>query len=139
MNLSEKRYLNLKFDILNVLRKFSFHEKYKLFLVIPQSKSEVKSMPTYILMSTLTPRGRKTIGEKPERIREVNQEIEKLGAKVVAQYAVLGPYDFVNVVTAPDNETIARLSVELGARGTVQIMSMPAIPTSEFINAMKKK
>ncbi|KPV61931.1 MAG: GYD domain protein [Candidatus Bathyarchaeota archaeon BA2] len=95
-------------------------------------------MPTYILLSTLTAEGRKTIKSKPSRIKEVNKEIEAFGAKVVAQYAVLGPYDFVNVVEAPDNDTIARVSVELGSRGTVQIMSMPAIPIDKFV-AMAKK
>jgi len=95
-------------------------------------------MPTYILLSTLTAEGRKTIKEKPERIREVNKEIEAFGAKVVSQYAVLGPYDFVNVVEAPDNETITRVSVELGARGTVQIMSMPAIPIDKFVATAKR-
>lgn len=96
-------------------------------------------MPTYILLSTLTAKGRKTIGEKPERIREVNKEIEAFGAKVLEQYAVLGPYDFINIVEAPDNETIARISVELGARGTVQIMSLPAIPGETFIKTVKRK
>jgi len=119
-------------------RKNHFCEKYKL-----QERRncilEVECMPTYILLSTLTAEGRKTIKEKPERIREVNKEIEAFGAKVVSQYAVLGPYDFVNVVEAPDNETITRVSVELGARGTVQIMSLPAIPIDKFIAMAKKK
>jgi uncharacterized protein with GYD domain len=96
-------------------------------------------MPTYILLSTLTPEGGKTVKERPERIQEVNKEIEALGVKVMYQYAVLGPYDFVNVVEAPDNETIARVSVELGSRGTIKIISMPAIPTEKFISAIKKK
>jgi uncharacterized protein with GYD domain len=89
-------------------------------------------MATYILLSTLTDEGRKTLKQKPSRIQEVNKEIESMGAKVVGQWAVLGPYDFVNVVEAPNNETVARISVELGARGTVQIMSLPAIPIEEF-------
>jgi len=96
-------------------------------------------MPTYVLLSTLTAEGRKTVKDRPERIREVNREIEALGAKVVAQYAVLGPYDFVNIVEAPDNNTIARVSVELGSRGTIQIMSLPAIPLDQFISSVKKK
>ncbi|KPV61820.1 MAG: GYD domain protein [Candidatus Bathyarchaeota archaeon BA1] len=96
-------------------------------------------MPTYILLSTLTDEGRKTVKERPERIKEVNKEVEALGVKVISQYAVLGPYDFINVVEAPDNQTIARVSVELGSRGTVQIMSLPAIPIEEFIKAVKKK
>jgi len=87
---------------------------------------------TYILLSTLTDEGRKTLKGKPSRIQEVNKEIESMGAKVVGQWAVLGPYDFVNVVEAPNNETVARVSVELGARGTVQIMTLPAIPIEEF-------
>jgi len=95
-------------------------------------------MPTYILLSTLTAEGRKTVKSKPDRIKEVNQEIETLGARVLGQYAVLGPYDFVNIVEAPDNETIARISVELGARGTIQIMSLPAIPLDQFIAKVKK-
>jgi len=96
-------------------------------------------MPIYILLSNLTEEGRRTVKARPERIQEVNKEIEAWGAKVIAQYAVLGPYDFVNVVRAPDNKTIAKVSMELGARGTVQIMSMPAIPVDEFIASAKKK
>ena len=96
-------------------------------------------MPLYVLLSTLTDEGRRTVKERHGRILEVDKEIETLGAKVIAQYAVLGPYDFVNVVRAPDNKTIAKLSMELGARGTVQIMSMPAIPVKDFIESAKKK
>jgi uncharacterized protein with GYD domain len=94
-------------------------------------------MATYILLSTLTDEGRKTIKGRPERIEEVNKEIESMGAKVVDQYAVLGPYDFISVVEAVDNETIARISVELGARGTIQIMTLPAIPVPKFIEKLK--
>ena len=95
-------------------------------------------MPIYILMSTLTDEGWKTIKDKPERIKEVNRELEKYGVKVLNQYATLGPYDFVNIVDAPDNKTIAKISIELGSRGTIQIKSMPAIPVDEFITAVKK-
>ena len=96
-------------------------------------------MAIYIMLSTLTDEGRKTIKMRPERIREVNKELEKMGIKVLAQYAVLGKYDFVNVLEAPDNETIARVSVELGARGTVQLLTMPAIPIEEFAELFKTK
>lgn len=95
-------------------------------------------MPTYVLLSTLTAEGRKTVKSNPERIKEVNREIEAFGARVLAQYAVLGPYDFVNIIEAPDNETITRISVELGSRGTIQIMSLPAIPLDQFIARVKK-
>jgi uncharacterized protein with GYD domain len=96
-------------------------------------------MPTYILLSILTAEGRKTVKEKPNRILEVNKEIEAFGAKVLKQYAVLGPYDFVNVVEAPNNETIAKISIELGSRGTLKVMSLPALPVEEFIEKIKKK
>ncbi len=94
-------------------------------------------MATYIFLSTLTDEGRKTIKGRPERIQEVNKEIEAMGAKVVDQYAVLGGYDFISVVEALDNETVARISVELGARGTVQITTLPAIPIPRFIERLK--
>ena len=90
-------------------------------------------MATYIFLSTLTDEGRKTIKGRPDRIQEVNKEIEAMGAKVVDQYAVLGGYDFISVVEAVDNETVARISVELGARGTIQITTLPAIPIPQFI------
>ena len=96
-------------------------------------------MPTYILLSKLTDEGWKTVREKPERIKEVNRELETMGVKVVHQYATLGSYDFMNIVEASDNKTIARISLEMGSRGTIQIMSMPAIPIDEFIAAIKKK
>ena len=95
-------------------------------------------MPIYVLLSTLTSEGRKTIKEKPERIKEVNKEIEAFGARVLSQYAVLGRYDFVNVVEAPNNDVITRVSVELGSRGTVHIMSMPATPVDDFVSMFKK-
>ncbi|MDG6908451.1 MAG: GYD domain-containing protein [Nitrososphaerota archaeon] len=94
-------------------------------------------MPTYVLLSTLTPEGRKTVKERPSRIAEVNKEIERYGAKVVSQFVVLGQYDFVSILEAPDNETVARVSAELGSRGTVQIMSMPAMSVDGFIKGFK--
>ena len=94
-------------------------------------------MATYIFLSTLTDEGRKTIKGRPERIQEVNKEIEAMGAKVVDQYAVLGGYDFISIVEAVDNETVARISVELGARGTIQISTLPAIPVPQFIDRLK--
>lgn len=93
-------------------------------------------MPIYIMISTLTDEGRKTIKKHPERIEEVNREIENMGAKVLAQYAVLGQYDFLNILEAPNNEAIAKLSIELGSRGTIQIITLPAIPVEEFIARM---
>jgi uncharacterized protein with GYD domain len=100
--------------------------------------AECDLLPHYILLSTLTAEGRKTLKSKPDRIKEVNKEIEAFGAKVLSQYAVLGPYDFVNIVEAPDNETVSRVSVELGAIGTVKIMSLPAVPLDRFISGLRK-
>ena len=94
-------------------------------------------MPTYILLSSLTPGGLETLRERPERLKEVNAEIERMGARVVAQYAVLGPYDFINILEAPDEKTIAKVSVAIGARGTVRIQTLTAIPVDDFIDALK--
>ena len=96
-------------------------------------------LPFYVLLSKLTDEGWKTIRERPERIKEVNRELEAFGVKVLNQYAVLGQYDFVNIIEAPDNETVAKISVELGSRGTIHIMSMPAIPIDKFIESIKRK
>lgn len=93
-------------------------------------------MPTFILLSTLTPEGVQTVKNNPSRIREVNREVEQLGASVKAQWAVLGRFDFVNVIEAPDEKTMARVSLELGSRGTAHYESLSAIPIDEFIAAI---
>jgi uncharacterized protein with GYD domain len=93
-------------------------------------------MPTFVLLSTLTPEGVQTVKNNPTRIREVNKEIEQLGATVQAQWATLGRYDFVNIVEAPDEQTIARVSLELGSRGTARYETLVAIPVDDFIAAL---
>ena len=90
-------------------------------------------MPTYIMLSTLTPDGVQTVKNNPNRIREVNQELEQLGATVKAQWATLGRFDFINVVEVPDEQTMARVSLELGSRGTARYESLTAIPIDDFI------
>ena len=90
-------------------------------------------MPTWIMLTTLTPEGVQTVKNNPQRIREVNKEIEQLGATVKAQWATLGQFDFVNVVEAPDEKTLARVSLELASRGTGHYESLAAIPIDEFI------
>src|SRR5512147_1068181 len=97
------------------------------------SKKGERGMATYVILSTLTDEGRKTIKEKPKRILEVKKELEKMGIKVKEQYAVLGPYDFINIVEAKDNEAIMRMSVEIGARGSVQLVTLPAIPVASLV------
>ncbi|HEV2773285.1 MAG TPA: GYD domain-containing protein [Thermoleophilaceae bacterium] len=93
-------------------------------------------MPTFIMISRLTAEGVQTIKNNPQRIKEVNQEIEQLGAEVKEQWATLGQFDFVNVVEAPDEQTMARISLELGSRGTARYESLPAIPVDDFISAI---
>lgn len=95
-------------------------------------------MGKYIMLTTLTDEGRKTVKMRPERIKEVNTELEKMGVKVHAQYAVLGPYDFINILEAPDNETISRVAIELGSRGTVQLVTLSAISIERFEEKLKK-
>jgi len=90
-------------------------------------------MPYYVTLTNLTEQGRKTIKARPERIREVNKELTAMGGKILAQYAVLGPYDFVTILEAENNDVIMGISVELSARGTLQIMSLPALEIDKFI------
>ena len=96
-------------------------------------------MAIYVMLSSLTPEGSKTLHARPDRLDEVNREIEEFGCKIVSQYAVLGPYDFVTILEAPDNETIAHLSVDLASRGTVKILTLPASPLPDFLRKLKGK
>lgn len=94
-------------------------------------------MGYYIILTNLTDEGRKTIKENPARLFEVNKELEAMGVKVKQQFAVLGPYDFVNIIEAPDNETVMKMSVALGARGSLHLLSLPAVPVENLIHVMK--
>jgi uncharacterized protein with GYD domain len=93
-------------------------------------------MPTYILLSNLTAQGVQTLKSNPARLREVNRDVEELGARVVHQWATLGPFDFVNVVEAPDAATVARVSVALGARGSAKLQTLTALTIDEFLGAL---
>jgi uncharacterized protein with GYD domain len=93
-------------------------------------------MPTFIMLSTLTPEGVQTVKNNPQRIKEVNKEVEQIGCKVLAQWATLGRFDFINVIEAPDDKTMSKLSIELGSRGTAHYESLPAIPIDEFIESL---
>lgn len=95
-------------------------------------------MAKFVMLTTLTDEGRKTIMENPGRIKEVNKEVEAMGAKVLAQYAVLGPYDFVNIIEAPSNEVISRVAVTLGSRGTLQTMTLATMDIDAFIGSLRK-
>ncbi len=93
-------------------------------------------MPTYVMLTNLTPDGVKTLKSNPNRVGEVNKEVEALGAKVVDQWAVLGRYDFITVVEAPDSKTMAKVSVELGSRGTMTSETLVAMSSSEFAESI---
>lgn len=95
-------------------------------------------MTTFIMLSTLTDEGRKTLKQRPDRLKAVNKEVESMGARVTAQYAVLGGYDFVNVIEAPSNEVMARIAMELGARGTMKVTTLPAMGIDQFVEMMGK-
>src|ERR1041384_1049210 len=90
------------------------------------------AMPTFIMLSTLTPEGVQTVKNNPQRIREVNSEVEQLGATVKAQWSVLGRFDFVSIVEAPDESTMARVSLELGSRGAGRFVPRSALPTADL-------
>jgi uncharacterized protein with GYD domain len=91
-------------------------------------------MAVYVMLTTLTDQGRKAIKANPERIREVNKEVEAMGVRILAQYALLGPYDFVNILESKDNKTVSKVAVELGARGTLQTLTMAAMTLDELIS-----
>jgi uncharacterized protein with GYD domain len=93
-------------------------------------------MPVFIMLTNLTSNGVKTLKDNPGRVQEVNKEVEQLGVKVLSQWATLGEYDFVSVVEAPDEKTMAKVSVELGSRGTTTNETMSAIPAEEFTKAL---
>jgi uncharacterized protein with GYD domain len=90
-------------------------------------------MPIFILLSTLSLQGVQTLKSNPERLRQVNQDVEELGARVLHQWATLGEFDFVNIVEAPDLETIAKVSIALGARGSTRIQTLPALEIEAFL------
>ena len=93
-------------------------------------------MATFIMLTTLTADGIKTLKDNPARIGEVNKEVEQLGVKVKDQYATLGQYDFISIVEAPDAETMAKVSVELGSRGTTSSQTLTAIPAEDFAKSL---
>lgn len=93
-------------------------------------------MPTYLMLTNLTADGVRTLKNNPGRITEVNREVEQMGVKVVSQFATLGQYDFVTVVEAPDEQTMAKVSVELGSRGTMTSQTLAAIPAEDLAGSL---
>ena len=94
-------------------------------------------MALYLMLTSLTEKGRQTLNANPARLREVNRDVEALGAKVLHQWASLGEYDFVNVVEAPDDLTIAKVSIALGARGSAKLESLPLIEVDDFLSSLE--
>jgi uncharacterized protein with GYD domain len=90
------------------------------------------------MMTNLTDEGRKTVKTNPQRIKEVNKEVEAMGVKILAQYVALGQYDFINILDAPDNETIAKVATELGSRGTLQTNTLAALTLDNYIDTLKR-
>jgi uncharacterized protein with GYD domain len=89
------------------------------------------------MLTTLTDEGRKTIKNNPERIQDVNKEVEAMGIRIVSQLSLLGPYDFINILEAPSNDAVVKLAVELGSRGTLQTLTMAAMPIEQLIETLK--
>jgi len=88
------------------------------------------------MLTTLGPDGWQTIRENPDRIRAVKQEVEAMGLKVLAQYGLLGQYDFLNIIEAPDEQTMARAAIMLAARGTLRTTTFQAVPVDELIDSL---
>jgi uncharacterized protein with GYD domain len=101
-----------------------------------EHKGEVIPMPDYIMLTNLTADGVQTLKNNPTRVQEVNKEVEQLGVKVKEQWATLGQYDFITVVEAPDTQTMAKVSVELGSRGTMTSQTLAALPAEELAKAL---
>ena len=93
-------------------------------------------MPTYVMLTNLSAEGVRTLKNNPGRVAEVNKEVEQIGARVVAQYATLGQYDFVTIIEAPDEKTMAKVSVELGSRGTMSSQTLTAIAADELSGSL---
>jgi len=96
-------------------------------------------MSVYLMLTTLTDNGREAVQEDPERLREINKEVEYMGVKILSQYALLGQYDFVNIVEAPSNEAMAKLAIRLSVKGTFQTLTLAAITIESLIAALKKR
>jgi len=90
-------------------------------------------MPVYVVLTTLTDEGRKTIRDNPHRIKEVNKEMAGMGVKLKEQYALFGQYDFINIVEAADDAVLMKMLMQLASRGTVSTLTLPATPTDEFV------
>jgi uncharacterized protein with GYD domain len=101
-------------------------------------EKEVK-MSVYLMLTTLTDAGRKALQDDPEILKEINKEVEFMGVKILTQYALLGQYDFVNIIEAPNNEAVAKLAIRLSAKGTTQTLTLAAISIDDLITTLKER
>jgi uncharacterized protein with GYD domain len=113
--------------------------RYATYIIRLKSSSEEVIMPIYVMLTTLTDTGRRAIQEDPETLREINKEVEYMGVKILDQYALLGQYDFVNILEAPSNEVMAKLATRLSARGNFQTLTLAAITIDALIDTLKQK
>lgn len=120
------------FNPLNDHQNLSINNKF----LFAELSLEVMNLPTYVVLSRLTGKGRETVKDNPERIKEVNDELEEMGAEVVDQYAVFGRFDFVNILEVPDEETMAQISVEMGSRGSVMLETLQAVEIDDLIESV---
>ena len=95
-------------------------------------------MPTYLMLTKLTAQGVQTLKANPARLREVNRDVEELGAKVLQQWATIGEYDFVNIVEAADAAAIAKVSLALGARGSAKLQSLELLEVDALIDELER-
>jgi uncharacterized protein with GYD domain len=95
-------------------------------------------MGVYLMLSKLTEKGRKVVRENPEKIREVNEKVERMGVKILSQYALFGPYDFVNILKAENDEVIMKLAIEVTAGGKLEVLTLPAVHVDTFIESLKE-
>jgi uncharacterized protein with GYD domain len=90
------------------------------------------------MLSTLTPKGSQTLQANPDRLKEVNRDVEELGAKVLHQWAVVGEYDFLNIVEAPDAMTMARVSLALGSRGSMRFQTYELVEVDDLLTRLSE-
>jgi uncharacterized protein with GYD domain len=113
--------------------------RHALIIVAVLISKRRRPMSVYLMLTTLTDAGRKALQEDPEILKEINKEVEYMGVKILTQYALLGQYDFVNIVEAPNNEVVAKLAIRLSAKGTTQTLTLAAISVDDLITTLKER
>ncbi len=89
-------------------------------------------MPTYISLVQYTTKGLEAIKESPKRLDAVRKAFEQAGAKIKDFYLVMGEYDIVLVTEAPNDETVAKISLMLGSKGNVRTRTSRAFSEAEY-------